>query len=113
MSNTVWGLSRTFSRNSSFSATVLKVGFGIDVEDEENEIIRTVDLALEGAGEAFVPGRFFVDLIPPLRHIPSWFPGAGFQKQFAVWRDAAYLLKDLPFEKRNTAYVSAHAAQIA
>ncbi len=80
------------------------------MEDEENEIIKTVDLALEGAGEAFVPGRFLVDLIPALRNLPSWVPGAGFQKQFAVWRDAAYLLKDLPFEKRGTAYVSAQWA---
>ncbi len=32
-------------------------GYAIDVEHEENEIIKTVNLALEAAGEAFMPRK--------------------------------------------------------
>ncbi|KAJ3554391.1 hypothetical protein NP233_g12431 [Leucocoprinus birnbaumii] len=33
-----------------------------------------------GAGEkAATPGQFLVDVIPQLKYVPGWFPGAGFQ----------------------------------
>ena len=36
------------------------------------------------AGDAFVPGRYWVEFFPFLRFVPAWVPGAGFQKDFAV-----------------------------
>ncbi|KAI0770060.1 cytochrome P450 [Fomes fomentarius] len=95
-----------FRKHIRFSlfATMLKIGYGIDVEDEENEIIRVIDDALEGAAQARVPGRFLVDFFPPLQYVPAWVPGAGFQKSFARWRDASARLKNAPFVQRNTAF---------
>jgi hypothetical protein len=31
---------------------------------------------------AILPGSYMVDVLPWLKYVPSWFPGAGFQK---VW----------------------------
>lgn len=87
---------------------MLKIGYGIDVEDEENETIRVIDDALEGAAQAIVPGKFLVDFFPPLQYVPAWVPGAGFQKSFARWRDASARLKNAPFVQRNIAFVSYH-----
>ena len=33
-----------------------------------------------------------------LRYVPAWFPGAGFQKDFARWREASLALKNMPFD---------------
>ena len=76
------------------------------IEDENAEIVRVVDKAIEGPSQTLVPGRFLVDYVPLLRYVPAWVPGAGFQRQFAEWRDASRKLKDYPYEQRNTAFVS-------
>ena len=62
--------------------------------------------AIEGVSEAFVPGKFLVDYIPWLEYVPAWLPGARFQKKFAVWRAKQAVLRDVPFELRNTCLVS-------
>ncbi|RXW19106.1 hypothetical protein EST38_g6748 [Candolleomyces aberdarensis] len=33
-----------------------------------------------GFSDAVVPGRFLVNVFPSLKHVPSWFPGAGFKR---------------------------------
>ena len=32
-----------------------------------------------------------------VRHIPAWFPGAGFQRQAAVWHEAATRQLHVPY----------------
>ncbi|KAI1790200.1 O-methylsterigmatocystin oxidoreductase [Ganoderma leucocontextum] len=88
----------------TFAATVLKISYGIDIEDENNEIVRVIEKAMEGPSQTIVPGKFLVDYVPLLRYVPGWVPGAGFQAQFAEWRDATRKLKDLPYAQRNTAF---------
>ncbi|PIL22692.1 cytochrome P450 [Ganoderma sinense ZZ0214-1] len=85
-----------------FSATLLKIVYGIDIDDDDLEIVRNIREAVEGISECFVPGKFIVDYIPILRYIPEWFPGAGFQKKCVIWRMKQEILKNVPFEQRNT-----------
>ncbi|TFK90538.1 O-methylsterigmatocystin oxidoreductase [Polyporus arcularius HHB13444] len=86
------------------AATLLKVVYGIDVEDENHEIVRMIDVALEGPAQAFVPGKFLVDVFPLLQYVPEWLPGANFQKMFAKWRKANLQMKEILFKTRNTAF---------
>ncbi len=90
---------------SVLAATLLKVVYGIDVEDENHEIIRMIDVALEGPAQAFVPGKYLVDVFPLLQYVPEWLPGANFQKMFAKWRKANLQMKEILFKTRNTAFV--------
>ena len=94
------------ARNYSvLAATILKIAYGIDIDDENHEIIRMIDAALEGLAQAFVPGAFLVDVLPLLQYVPAWFPGAGFQRTFARWREATVRMKENLFRMRNTAFV--------
>ncbi|KAM5539389.1 hypothetical protein V8D89_006841 [Ganoderma adspersum] len=85
-----------------FSATLLKVVYGIDVDNGDHEIVNGIRAAAQGFSEALVPGKFLVEFIPWLEHIPAWFPGAGFQKKFAKWRAMQVAFRIAPFERRNT-----------
>jgi len=58
--------------------------------------------ALEDGTAAFrlasYPGKFLVDLIPSLRHIPDWFPGANFKRLAKEWEAATFKMIDVPYE---------------
>ena len=38
--------------------------------------------------EVAKPGAFLVDIIPWLKYVPAWVPGADFQRKGKDWRDA-------------------------
>lgn len=70
--------------HSSFTAAIVKVVYGVEVASENDPYIALMEQVLESA-EAFTPGAFMVELLPWLRHVPAWVPGAGFQKTLARW----------------------------
>ena len=39
---------------------------------------------MSGGSEAGILGAFWVEFLPILKYVPSWFPGAGFQRKAAV-----------------------------
>lgn len=44
------------------------------------------------------PGAFLVDVLPVLRHFPSWFPGAGFKAKVPAWAKTMNDMADVPLE---------------
>jgi hypothetical protein len=93
---------------SVFAATIMKIGYGIAVQESDDPYISIAEEALSGAAEAGIPGAFLVDLFPILKHVPSWFPGAGFQKKAARWREAAHIMADKPFRQVQEQLVQVH-----
>ena len=41
---------------------------------------------LSQSAELAIPGAFLVDVIPILKYVPEWFPGAKFQSKAALMR---------------------------
>ncbi|KAI0697651.1 cytochrome P450 [Cerioporus squamosus] len=81
----------------TFSSTLMKLLYDIQVADEDDEYIAKVERAVQGASGT-LPGKYLVEVLPFLRYIPDWVPGAEFQKQFASWRAAASDLKNAPVD---------------
>ncbi|KAI0697650.1 cytochrome P450 [Cerioporus squamosus] len=81
----------------TFSSAVLKILYDIDAAEDNDPYISNVDAALEGVSQGLVPGKYMVEFLPFLRHVPAWVPGAGFQRQLAKWRAAGVALKNEPF----------------
>ena len=75
----------------------MKITYGIDVQASDDPYITLAEDALEGISEAAILGNFWVDLFPILKYVPSWFPGAGFQKKAAHWREGNIALTETPF----------------
>ena len=82
---------------STFAATIMKIGYGISVQESDDPYISMAEVAMNGAAEAGIPGAFWVDFLPILKYVPSWFPGAGFQKKAAYWRKATNAMAEKPF----------------
>ena len=84
-------------KKSLFSATVMKIAYGIDVQETDDPYISLAEEALHGLNQAATPGAFWVDLFPILKYVPSWFPGAGFQRKAAYWREINATMVEKPF----------------
>ncbi|OQE21680.1 hypothetical protein PENSTE_c011G00749 [Penicillium steckii] len=62
-------------------AFILKITYGYNIEPHgEDPLVSLADLALQQFSNAIVPGAWLVDMIPALKYIPEWFPGANFRK---------------------------------
>ncbi|KDR79209.1 hypothetical protein GALMADRAFT_137092 [Galerina marginata CBS 339.88] len=82
----------------TFAATIMSVAYGISVKESDDPYISNAEGALMGLAEAGVPGTFLVDLIPILKYVPTWFPGAGFQRKAARWRAMNADVAEKPFK---------------
>ncbi|TFK83549.1 cytochrome P450 [Polyporus arcularius HHB13444] len=94
----------------TFTSAIVKILYGLDVAEKNDKYIAMMARALEG-GEAFVPGKYYVEFLPFLRHIPAWVPGAGFQKDFAWWRDAAEWVRSTMVEKTKEGMADGRTSQ--
>ena len=63
---------------------------------------------MKGIAIAAVPGSFLIDFIPALKYVPSWFPGGGFKKAAAYWREVNRKVLELPFNHVHRQIVSRH-----
>ncbi|ESK93754.1 cytochrome p450 [Moniliophthora roreri MCA 2997] len=64
---------------------ILRISHGYEVKESDDPFIQLADLATEQFSLATSPGQFLVDVVPALRHLPDWFPGAGFKRTAKVW----------------------------
>ncbi|KAF8066895.1 cytochrome P450 [Lyophyllum atratum] len=80
------------------ASVIMNVTYGINIAPKGDRYITIAEKALGGMAEAANPGAFLVDLIPFLKHIPEWVPGAGFQRKAREWKEAVYEMRDAPFE---------------
>ncbi|KAJ3484835.1 hypothetical protein NLI96_g5365 [Meripilus lineatus] len=76
---------------------IMKVTYDIDLKANNDPFVSIAEEATDAFSIA-TASMFLVDLIPMLRFIPEWVPGAGFQRQARLWRHAASLLLNEPWE---------------
>ncbi|KAF8211924.1 cytochrome P450 [Mycena galopus ATCC 62051] len=88
-------------------AIALRITYGYTVQDENDSMIDLINKVMEEFSEAITPGAFLVDLLPIcecpteivlVKYVPSWVPGAGFQRKAKIWSDHRSLAVDKPFK---------------
>jgi hypothetical protein len=77
----------------------MRAAYGFDDTEQAEWHISNSDQIIEAIEHATTPGRFMVNTFPILRHIPSWFPGAGFQKYFQEQAAKNQRTVEGPFEE--------------
>ncbi|KAF5368055.1 hypothetical protein D9758_004476 [Tetrapyrgos nigripes] len=78
-------------------AIILRISHGYKVLEGEDPLVTLADQATEQFSHSTSPGGFLVNLVPALRHLPDWFPGAGFQKTAREWKATLDEMVDRPF----------------
>ncbi|KAI8996287.1 cytochrome P450 [Trametes punicea] len=70
-------------------ANIMDIVYDIKVLPERDPFIELAEAGQECIGRSTTGGVYLVEILPFLKYVPSWFPGAAFQRQAAVWRQAA------------------------
>ncbi|KAG6879999.1 hypothetical protein C0992_008206 [Termitomyces sp. T32_za158] len=86
-------------------AIIMRITHGYEALERNDPFVELADKALEQFSLAVAPGSHLVDVLPFLRYVPSWFPGAGFKRQAKEWAATLVELVDQPynFVKREMA----------
>jgi hypothetical protein len=78
---------------------ILKATYGYTTEPHSPDpLVDLVDEVMRQFSLAFVPGKWAVDIIPALKHLPRWLPGSGFQLTAQLWKKTMTDVINLPFE---------------
>ncbi|KAI0729737.1 cytochrome P450 [Fomitopsis betulina] len=66
----------------SAGAFTMRIAYGYNVSDgpKEDKFVTLAEELARLTAKATSPGRWLVDSFPALRHVPTWFPGAGFKR---------------------------------
>ncbi|KAI0637236.1 cytochrome P450 [Trametes polyzona] len=78
-------------------ATIMSIAYDIEVQSHDDPYIQTAEEAVESIAETTNAGSYVVDILPFLRFLPEWFPGATFKKQARMWHDAVDRLYNVPY----------------
>ncbi|KAJ7142216.1 cytochrome P450 [Mycena epipterygia] len=89
---------------------IISVAYGIDVLPVNDPYIAVAEKTNHAGIQATTPGRFLVDSIPLLKHVPEWFPGADFKHKAKKWKQLGRTLMAVPLAevKRQLASGAAH-----
>lgn len=64
----------------------------------EDEYIHTINEALEGLNKSRIPGAFWLEFAPILKHVPAWFPGATGRRLGERYRPVVEKMKSKLFD---------------
>ncbi|KAH7906297.1 cytochrome P450 [Hygrophoropsis aurantiaca] len=100
-------------RRYAGSLTLLVV-YGHQVKSNDDAFLKLAEecVSLLSNRIASGGGIWPVDIFPALKHLPTWFPGAGFKRNAIVWKKKMEEFVDKPFEfvldemRRGTAKAS-------
>ena len=75
----------------------MSITYGIEVQEFDDPYVALAQEAVNGLNDCAVPGAFWVDLFPILKYVPSWFPGAAFQRKAAHGRAVNASVTEKPY----------------
>ncbi|KAJ3563355.1 hypothetical protein NP233_g8990 [Leucocoprinus birnbaumii] len=78
-------------------AVIMEIVYGHEVKSFDDEFLQVASKGGRTIAAAGAVGAHIVDLIPPLRFIPDWLPGAGFKRLPPGTREDLIAMRDVPF----------------
>ncbi|KAG6868405.1 hypothetical protein C0993_003642, partial [Termitomyces sp. T159_Od127] len=86
-------------------AIILHISHGYEVQEKNDPFVELADKATDQISRVVMPGAWLVDVLPILRFVPSWFPGAGFKRTAKEWASTLVDMVEYPhdFVKRSMA----------
>ncbi|KAJ6539005.1 cytochrome P450 [Mycena capillaripes] len=78
-------------------AIILRISHGYEVKEVNDPFVHLAEQATEQFSLSTAPGGFMVDLIPALRHVPTWFPFTSWRTKANIWAATLNQLVEQPY----------------
>ncbi|KAI5118845.1 hypothetical protein M0805_006164 [Coniferiporia weirii] len=82
---------------NSVGATIMMMAYGHEALPDNDPYLTIAEEGVAALAEAATPGVFLVEVIPWLKYVPAWFPGAGFQRVAEKGRKLSYDMQYKPY----------------
>ncbi|KAG5950314.1 hypothetical protein E4U57_007865, partial [Claviceps arundinis] len=80
------------------SAIILKIVYGYSIDPHQADpLVTIIERTMVIFSKTVLPFAWAVDMIPQLRYLPSWLPGASFHKRARHWKPVAERMIDVPY----------------
>lgn len=87
------------SFTSAVGGTMPFIAYGLRIKRWDDPWIKLAEDTLAVILSSVIPGKYLVDSVPVLKHIPSWVPGArGFQRTAKQGRDMIQTFVKSPYD---------------
>ncbi|KAG8704592.1 hypothetical protein FRC08_002146, partial [Ceratobasidium sp. 394] len=80
------------------ASIAVRMVYGHKVESLNDRFVQNAEGVMLAFADALQPAKWAVDIFPPLRYLPKWFPFATFWRQIKAWRQLSDAHRDEPFE---------------
>ena len=87
-----------FPEFSLSGESILSTAYGLEIKSKTDKYIALAKAGVDPCVPALIPGTFLVDVIPALKYVPDWLPGASFKRMAKKWRRLALAMRDIPYE---------------
>ncbi|GJE96497.1 cytochrome P450 [Phanerochaete sordida] len=93
-----------FSRHVRYAAgsVILDVVYAFDARPGDARI-ELVEKAVQTSEKLVHAGVYLVDIFPILKHVPAWFPGAGFKREAAGYKKLVDAMYHVPYDQYKAA----------
>ena len=78
-------------------STTLSMTYSMNVRPYNDPYIAIAEEGIAAGAELAVAGAFLVDILPILKYVPAWFPGAKFQRKAAMMRTHSEKMRNATF----------------
>lgn len=91
--------------SSVLNSSLIKVAYGLETAAQDDKHISTFEVAIASV-DLLLSGTHFIDFLPFLTRLPSWFPGMAILDRMAYYHRAVTTMKDDTWNDAKSAMVS-------
>ncbi|KAG9080669.1 hypothetical protein FRC06_006294, partial [Ceratobasidium sp. 370] len=80
------------------ASIAIRIAYGYKVQSSDDRFVQIAEEMTTGFSDVITPAKWIVDMIPPLRHLPEWFPLAAFQRRAQYLKRLDLKYREEPFD---------------
>jgi hypothetical protein len=92
----------------TLASLIVDIVYGFRIESMNDDYIKAAVESIDVFSESHLSGRFWIDVMPWLRYIPSWIPGTDAVRYGTYWRPRIAKTINTPFDAILSGKVSSH-----
>ncbi|CAE7098251.1 unnamed protein product [Rhizoctonia solani] len=79
-------------------SSIFRATYGYTPQEKSDPFLKAAQETIDRGSEAVMVTNFFVNIIPALKFVPEWFPGAGWKRIIREWKKQKEYAQTAPYQ---------------